>query len=289
MSRGGRGGKRGRGKPFGGNLEALGLSRGEMAPPPILQPPPLFPGLDRRPLDLKSSEVQNYLVTVKQDLRQCMAQGPFYLRVSSESVKIAKYSDRYKTKNKKERHKVDWKYFPAELKPRQKSKRDCTSSEDPKMAAKKRKRTRNSSGDLEPSSKRSHQDDSHDKSKSKKSHQVTQSDSSSSRSGKSPAVESDEEMGSPPKSKKKKRPRLQVTFESAKDEEGLEKRLEQLEKKEQLLGEGEEQSAEEESSEEVVDEEEEDEEGTDYNLTYFDNGEDYDIGEDDALEEGPIY
>ena len=37
--------------------------------------------------------------------------------------------------------------------------------------------------------------------------------------------------------------------------------------------------------------EEIEEEGTDYNLTYFDNGEDYLAGEEDALEdnEGPYY
>ena len=40
--------------------------------------------------------------------------------------------------------------------------------------------------------------------------------------------------------------------------------------------------------EEVYDEEIE-EEDTDYNVTYFDNGEDYGGDEDDVLEEGPCY
>lgn len=44
----------------------------------------------------------------------------------------------------------------------------------------------------------------------------------------------------------------------------------------------------EEVTEEVYDEEIE-EEDTDYNVTYFDNGEDYGGEEEEALEEGPCY
>lgn len=44
----------------------------------------------------------------------------------------------------------------------------------------------------------------------------------------------------------------------------------------------------EEEAEEFYDEEIE-EEDTDYNVTYFDNGEDYGGDEEDVLEEGPCY
>jgi hypothetical protein len=81
--------------------------------------------------------------------------------------------------------------------------------------------------------------------------------------------------------------RRRVTFDED-GSEGLVKKLDSLEKAEQSSADSE-QSGEEENVEEVYDEYE-DEEGTDYNLTYFDNGEDYDVGGDDeALEEGPVY
>ena len=52
--------------------------------------------------------------------------------------------------------------------------------------------------------------------------------------------------------------------------------------------EGEGEEGEGEVEEEVYDEEVE-EEDTDYNMSYFDNGEDYGGNESDALEEGPCY
>ena len=52
--------------------------------------------------------------------------------------------------------------------------------------------------------------------------------------------------------------------------------------------EGEEKEGEEELEEEVYEEEIE-EEDTDYNLSYFDNGEEYGGNESDGLEEGPCY
>lgn len=247
MSRG-RGRGRGRGKSF----EALGLAPGESAPPPILQPPPLFPTLDRRPLSLKSSDVETYLVTVKQDLRQYMTQSPFHLiRPSSNSVKIAKYSDRHRKNGNGEGGngwKIDWKYFPSELRVGGK-----------RLTAKGSRKEKPSSLVNGGSGKRS----------------VAGVDLEGG------IADPDEEL-LPPKTKKSRR---KVTFD--KDSNGLEKKLESLEKTEQLSAESE-QSAEEENTEDVYEEEEE-EEGTDYNLTYFDNGEDYDIGDDDTLEEGPVY
>ena len=56
-------------------------------------------------------------------------------------------------------------------------------------------------------------------------------------------------------------------------------------------GKGEEEGEKEGEGEEVeeVYDEEIEEEDTDYNVTYFDNGEDYGGDEDDVLEEGPCY
>lgn len=241
MSRG-RGRGRGRGKPF----EALGLAPGESVPPPTLQPPPLFPALDRKPLELKSSEVENYHVIIKKDLKQYMLNSPFHLlRSTSNSFEIVRYSDKCRRNGRGNGGigwELDWDYFPKELKiVRQKSKKI-------KRNDKKRKSP------------------------------VTGLDKGKETCSNVKDPGSDEELH-PPKSKR-------VRFDQ--DVGTLENKLASLERAEQLSAEGD-QSAEpeEEDAEEVYDEEEE-EEGTDYNLTYFDNGED-DVVEDDALEEGPVY
>jgi DNA-directed RNA polymerase III subunit RPC7 len=59
-----------------------------------------------------------------------------------------------------------------------------------------------------------------------------------------------------------------------------------MKEKEEEEGDGEEGEIE--GEEEIYDEVVE-EEDTDYNITYFDNGEDYGGNESDAVEEGPCY
>lgn len=237
MSRGGgRGRGRGRG---GGRLEAPGFAPGEPAPPPILQPPPLFPVLNRRPLDLRSSETEDYVVNIKHELKHHMMQSPFHLvEPDPHSFKITRYSDKYRRNGEKSRGigwQIDWKYFPRELRVRT------------KMRTKKKS-------------------------------------SPSERGGKRRAGDS-EELG-PPDPKK---PQRRVTFDKDSSSNVLDKKLESLERAEQLSADSEQSGGEEEANVEDSYEEEEEEEGTDYNLTYFDNGEDYDVGEEDALEEGPVY
>lgn len=246
MSRG-RGRGRGRGKGF-----EIGLAPGEPAPPPILQPPPLFPVLDRKPLELESSQTetekfQKYLLPVKQELKQHMLHSPFHLlRTNSNSFKVARYSDKYRRNGEKNREigwQIEWNYFPKEL-----------------QIGKKSKKTRKTRLSL-------------DASKAGIRKRVASSSVQN--------VDADDEIQSP----KSKKPKRKVTFDDHEGTSGLDKKLEGLEKAEQLSAESE-QSAEEENVEEEYEDEEE--EGTDYNLTYFDNGED-DIGEDDTLEEGPVY
>ncbi|XP_077989061.1 DNA-directed RNA polymerase III subunit RPC7-like [Glandiceps talaboti] len=67
--------------------------------------------------------------------------------------------------------------------------------------------------------------------------------------------------------------------------------LEEEETKDTTKGGGEEENEEEEEGEEGEEyyEEEDMEEGTDYNMTYFDNGEEFALDEDDALDDGPTY
>lgn len=258
MSRG-RGRGRGRGKAS--YEAALGLAPGEAAPPPILQPPPLFPQLDRRPLKLKDTAEENYLVSIKQGLRQHMLESSFHLSHTHSTVmKIVRYSDKYRRngdRNGQFGWGIDWKYFPSELQPGGKKSPRVTK----KTKVKSGKRKRDASSDIT-----------------------------------NDRTAGGDSEGDFPKPKKSRR---RVTFDDDEDnvergerrkggEEGGEmvKKLESLEKAEQVSGESEQSGGEEE--EELYNEEEE-EEGTDYNLTYFDNGEDYEPMEDDALEEGPVY
>lgn len=251
-----RGRGRGRGKPFGGNLELLGLSPGQPAPPPILQPPPDFPPLDRRPLELRATDVDEYLLTVKQELRQQIKQSHFYLKAGLDKKGVERYSDRYQSVKLSEMDdqlgwEADWNYFPKELrivKYRKTKKRGSKFSPVVKLARVARKRTATE-------------------------RQTEQG-----------------EDGQAPEAKRKKH----VTFAS----EGsdvvaieTESKLNELEKLENASKEGVAGEEEEVVTEDEIYDEEIEEEGTDYNLTYFDNGEDYLGGEEDILEdnEGPYY
>lgn len=263
MSRGrGRGRGRGKGVSFTGSLEAIGLAPGESAPPPILQPPPLFPVLNRRPLPLDISEVSGYLVAIKQELNIYMSQSLYHLQATSfDSVPVQKYSDKSKvnggTKGRGGRDgigwDIDWNFFPKELrlgvKLKNKKKKQTLSL--PKMATTGKKRKRGVK------------------------------DVASNGKGDESAGDSDDELKAVKSRKSRK-----VTFEEHGDDKGkLEKKLERLEKMEQLSGESEHSG--EDTAEEIYEEEEE--ERTDYNLTYFDNGEEFDGRDDDALEDGPVY
>lgn len=94
-------GRRGRGRGRGqtlANLEALGVKPGETAPP-ILQPPPLFPPLNKKPLPLEKDDQWQWdeLVAIKQSLRDAMTGSFAYLKAPAKEKDIARYSDKYRT------------------------------------------------------------------------------------------------------------------------------------------------------------------------------------------------
>ncbi|XP_064382112.1 DNA-directed RNA polymerase III subunit RPC7-like isoform X1 [Halichondria panicea] len=247
MSRG-RGRGRGRGKPFA-NMEGIGLAPGAAAPPPILKPPPLYPVLERKPMEMKIDDVSKYLYSIKQEFRQHMKQSPFHLKKDRVKASIDRYSDKYQeaTNDKAEETlpwKTEWSYFPEELQLKKKRK-IIKRVVKTKLSTVKRKK--------------------------RKIKQKIES-------------ESDSDSATPLKKRK-------VTFEDSdvvtpKDKDVL-KKLKELEKTE-----GSDDNA---SGEEAISGDEEyydeviEEEGTDYNQTYFDNGEDF--VEEDNLEEneGPYY
>lgn len=108
-----RGRGRGRGQSF--HLQQVGLAPGE-APPAILQPPPLFPELERKPLQCKRNELDNYLLSVKQEFRTAITQGPLYIKlVDKKSFKIERYSDKYKRCTRQEKANLNTALIPKEL------------------------------------------------------------------------------------------------------------------------------------------------------------------------------
>lgn len=253
MSRG-RGRGRGRGKSFGG-LEALSIIPGEPIPPPILQPPPLFPLLAQKPLELRSSKSEEYLLSVKQDLRQFMRQSPFHLKAGSDKKVIERYSDKYRDNNGSELDNIlDWEYFPKELQ------------------TKRRKRKRREVGlqyePVVPASKRTKRE--------------TPKQTKDRASVGSDAVVAELLQDETDMQHKK------VTFSTGDGGPDINKQFEHLERTEQAEADNESGEEAWTGDDEYYDEEIQ-EEGTDYNVSYFDNGEEYGGDEDDALEEGPCY
>lgn len=191
-----RGRGRGRGQAF--HLQQVGLSPGE-APPAILQPPPLFPDLERKPLQCKRNEADNYMLSVKQEFRTAITNGPLYIKlVNKQSFEIERYSDRYRRCAGQRRANLNTALIPKEL---------LTVSRHKAKQAKKRK-VRITNNNL--------------------------------------AVD-------------------QLKEESSENESG-----------------------EEQPPADTLYDEEQEEEG-DYQLTYFDDGEDYGGDEDDNLDDGPCY
>ena len=104
--------KRGRGRVGTGgarsiaDLEvALGSKPGETAAP-ILQPPPIFPPLNRKPLPMSDSDYYKELLAKKQSLRNSMVESFAYIRAPSVKRDIARYSDKYRICNNHGSHRA---------------------------------------------------------------------------------------------------------------------------------------------------------------------------------------
>ena len=257
----------------------LGLKPGDGLPPPILQPPPLFPPFDKRPLDLSETETDAYLLMVKQEIRQGMLTSPYHLQMSSHKKDIKRYSDRYVGPTVGEDTEFagwlpDWSRFPTELhlKPRRRRKRTALESKyRPQLPPAKKHRGSVPNGIIGPELSGSEH-------VSAREEGVVLVDQTGKKA--SGVLESTVAI----------RPRLPSEQSPIVDEKQLGQHLVLLEKSERREEEEEEEGGPEalEEEEEYYDEEIE-EEGTDYNLTYFDPGEEYMADDDDPVEEGPYY
>jgi len=118
----GRGRARGRGISF--NVETLGFGRGEALPGSVLQPPPLFPPLEFKPLPLSSGEEYDYLLTLKQEFRAGMRDSPYFIKPAVKKKEIERYSDKYTAAQENgDTWTPDWSRLPAELKATKRKKR----------------------------------------------------------------------------------------------------------------------------------------------------------------------
>ncbi|KAK2491371.1 hypothetical protein MC885_002998, partial [Smutsia gigantea] len=89
-------GNRGRGRAaYTFNIEAVGFSRGEKLPDVVLKPPPLFPDTDYKPVPLKTGEGEDYMLALKQEMRETMKRMPYYIETPKEKQDIERYSKRY--------------------------------------------------------------------------------------------------------------------------------------------------------------------------------------------------
>ncbi|XP_040097471.1 DNA-directed RNA polymerase III subunit RPC7 isoform X4 [Oryx dammah] len=89
-------GNKGRGRAaYTFNIEAVGFSRGDKLPDVVLKPPPLFPDTDYKPVPLKTGESEDYVLALKQELRETVKRMPYFVETPEEKQDIERYSKRY--------------------------------------------------------------------------------------------------------------------------------------------------------------------------------------------------
>ncbi|CAH6787487.1 Polr3g [Phodopus roborovskii] len=117
-------GNKGRGRAaYTFNIEAVGFSRGEKLPDVVLKPPPLFPDTDYKAVPLKTGEDEDYMLALKQELRETVKRMPYFIETPAEKQDdIERYSKRY-MKVYKEEWIPDWRRLPREMMPRKKCKK----------------------------------------------------------------------------------------------------------------------------------------------------------------------
>lgn len=100
------------------SVEAVGICKGENLPPSILQPTPLYPPMEHKPVPLVMGEEAEYMLALKQEFRGAMKTLPFYVRPAAPKKDVERYSDKYQnnepTDNTIEWN-PDWKRLPKEL------------------------------------------------------------------------------------------------------------------------------------------------------------------------------
>lgn len=103
------------------SVEIVGIGKGENLPPSCVQPTPVYPPLEHKPVPLQMGEEAEYMLALKQEFRGAMRMLPFYIRPAAPKKDVARYSDKYQkieTSDSLE-WKPDWRCFPKELRVRE--------------------------------------------------------------------------------------------------------------------------------------------------------------------------
>ncbi|XP_065276576.1 DNA-directed RNA polymerase III subunit RPC7-like isoform X1 [Emys orbicularis] len=115
----GRGG-RGRGRSqMTFSVEAVGIGKGDSLPPSTLQPSPLFPPMEYKPVPLQTGEEVEYMLALKQELRGAMKNLPYYVKPAAPKKDVERYSDKYQMSGPIDNAidwNPDWRRLPRELK-----------------------------------------------------------------------------------------------------------------------------------------------------------------------------
>ncbi|XP_057651540.1 DNA-directed RNA polymerase III subunit RPC7-like [Diorhabda carinulata] len=121
MSGRGRGG-RGRGgvsKTFNREqLTSLGVGSKDLIPGPVLQPPPLYPILERRPVPLTQSLEMDYLLILRQDFIDHLQLSGSYVKMIESKTQTEQAIDKLVAQMPNTKEKYDWRLFPSELRPK---------------------------------------------------------------------------------------------------------------------------------------------------------------------------
>ncbi|KAK6467009.1 DNA-directed RNA polymerase III subunit RPC7-like [Huso huso] len=111
----GRGRGRGRGQVTF-NMEAVGIGKGDVLPPPTLQPTPLFPVRPQRvnhcPVSLGTSQCRC------RSLRGAMRSLPYFVKPAAPKKDVERYSDKYQSSEPTDNTiewNPDWRRLPREM------------------------------------------------------------------------------------------------------------------------------------------------------------------------------
>ncbi|XP_062848481.1 RNA polymerase III subunit GL b [Trichomycterus rosablanca] len=118
-------------------IEAVGISKGENLPPSSVQPTPLFPSLEHKPVPLQTGEEAEYMLALKQEFRGAMKSLPFYIQPAAPKKDVERYSDKYQNADPSDNTSEwipDWKRLPKELRVRVKRPPSKKSSALPKLS-----------------------------------------------------------------------------------------------------------------------------------------------------------
>uniref|UniRef100_A0A1B6C034 DNA-directed RNA polymerase III subunit n=1 Tax=Clastoptera arizonana TaxID=38151 RepID=A0A1B6C034_9HEMI len=132
---GGAGRGRGRGN-MSFNMEQLGLSPGEGLPGPVLQPPPLYPPMEFCPAQLEKNEFYEKQRVIKSDFVNHFNKSNFFMYSNQYEIKGDQFNDEI-TEEIEKPLSLDWTYFPTELRPSAKRKRNVSKLKPPLKIVKK--------------------------------------------------------------------------------------------------------------------------------------------------------